>query len=196
MQLAVIGTQEQMEELMSSCTNDTAGIVLYKNVNDILLTKNAEAIIDLAFDYSEERIKLLGQLLPKTIIVSGVTPLPDSIKNDFVRFNGWHGFLKNTIAEAAAANENLKTATEKIFAYIGKKIKWTAINSSGFVAARIVAMIINEAFLAYEEGVSTKEEIDLAMKMGTNYPYGPFEWSKKIGLKKVHDLLKHYRVMI
>ncbi len=196
MQLAVIGTQEQMEELMSSCTNDTADIVLYKNANDILLAKNAEGIIDLAFDYSEERIKLLGQLLPKTIIVSGVTPLPDSIKNDFVRFNGWHGFLKNTIAEAAAANENLKTATEKIFAYIGKKIKWTAINSSGFVAARIVAMIINEAFLAYEEGVSTKEEIDLAMKMGTNYPYGPFEWSKKIGLKKVHDLLKHYRVMI
>ena len=27
------------------------------------------------------------------------------------------------------------------------------------------------------------------MKLGTNYPYGPFEWSKKIGLKKIYDLL-------
>ena len=51
-------------------------------------------------------------------------------------------------------------------------------------------MIINEAFFALEAGVSTMEEIDVAMKLGTNYPYGPFEWCKKIGLKKVYDLLE------
>jgi 3-hydroxybutyryl-CoA dehydrogenase len=27
------------------------------------------------------------------------------------------------------------------------------------------------------------------MKLGTNYPYGPFEWSKKIGLKNIAALL-------
>ena len=42
-------------------------------------------------------------------------------------------------------------------------------------------MIINEAFLALQEGVSTKEEINTAMKLGTNYPLGPFEWVEKIG---------------
>ena len=51
-------------------------------------------------------------------------------------------------------------------------------------------MIINEAYFTLEENVSTKEEIDIAMKLGTNYPYGPFEWSKKIGLKNIADLLK------
>jgi 3-hydroxybutyryl-CoA dehydrogenase len=59
----------------------------------------------------------------------------------------------------------------------------------GFITARVIAMIINEAWFALEEGVSTKEEIDTAMKLGTNYPYGPFEWGKEIGLKNIHALL-------
>lgn len=50
-------------------------------------------------------------------------------------------------------------------------------------------MIINEAWLSLGEGVSTKEEIDTAMKLGTNYPYGPFEWGNKIELKNVYQLL-------
>jgi 3-hydroxybutyryl-CoA dehydrogenase len=28
------------------------------------------------------------------------------------------------------------------------------------------------------------------MKLGTNYPYGPFEWSEKIGLKNIYNLLQ------
>ncbi len=27
------------------------------------------------------------------------------------------------------------------------------------------------------------------MKLGTNYPYGPFEWAKLIGIKNIHSLL-------
>ncbi|MFY7899172.1 MAG: 3-hydroxyacyl-CoA dehydrogenase family protein, partial [Chitinophagaceae bacterium] len=38
--------------------------------------------------------------------------------------------------------------------------------------------------------ISTKQDIDVAMKLGTNYPYGPFEWSEKIGLKKIYNLLQ------
>jgi len=57
------------------------------------------------------------------------------------------------------------------------------------VTPRVISMIINEAYFALDEGISSKEEIDTAMKLGTNYPYGPFEWSEKIGLKKIYDLL-------
>ena len=66
---------------------------------------------------------------------------------------------------------------------------WLA-DDYGFIAARIIAMIINEAYYALEENVSTKEQIDIAMKLGTNYPYGPFEWSEKIGLKNILSLLQ------
>jgi 3-hydroxybutyryl-CoA dehydrogenase len=38
--------------------------------------------------------------------------------------------------------------------------------------------------------VSTKAAIDIAMKLGTNYPYGPFEWAEKIGLKNIFSLLQ------
>jgi 3-hydroxybutyryl-CoA dehydrogenase len=58
------------------------------------------------------------------------------------------------------------------------------------IAARVIAMIINEAYWGLGEGISTKAEIDIAMKSGTNYPYGPFEWSEKIGLSKIGALLK------
>jgi len=51
-------------------------------------------------------------------------------------------------------------------------------------------MIVNEAYFALEDKVSTPTEIDTAMKLGTNYPYGPFEWSEKIGLKNIYLLLQ------
>ena len=60
----------------------------------------------------------------------------------------------------------------------------------GFATANIVSMIINEAYFALEVEVSSKAEIDIAMKLGTNYPYGPFEWAKKIGEKNIYNLLK------
>ena len=63
-------------------------------------------------------------------------------------------------------------------------------DSVGLVTPRIICMIINEAYYTVEEGTATRTDIDLAMKLGTNYPYGPFEWGNKIGLEHVYDLLK------
>ena len=72
---------------------------------------------------------------------------------------------------------------------IGKKYI-TVNDEPGFVSATVIAMIINEAFFAKAEEVSSEADIDTAMKLGTNYPYGPFEWSKKIGVKNIYALLK------
>ena len=51
-------------------------------------------------------------------------------------------------------------------------------------------MIINEAYYAKDEDVSTEKEIDTAMKLGTNYPFGPFEWAQIIGIRNIYTLLK------
>jgi 3-hydroxybutyryl-CoA dehydrogenase len=59
----------------------------------------------------------------------------------------------------------------------------------GFVTPRVVAMIINEAHEALRQGVASKEDIDLSMKLGTNYPFGPFEWCDRIGKDNVRNLL-------
>ncbi len=49
------------------------------------------------------------------------------------------------------------------------------------LALRVVSCIVNEAFLTLSEGVATAEDIDQAMKLGANYPKGPFEWAEEIG---------------
>jgi hypothetical protein len=59
----------------------------------------------------------------------------------------------------------------------------------GMISARVVAGIINEAWYTWEEKVSSKEEIDTAMRLGTNYPLGPFEWGERIGLGEIAGLL-------
>ena len=46
----------------------------------------------------------------------------------------------------------------------------------GLVVARTVAMLINEAADAVQQGVCTPDGADAAMKLGVNYPAGPFEW--------------------
>ncbi|MBK8900524.1 MAG: 3-hydroxybutyryl-CoA dehydrogenase [Anaerolineaceae bacterium] len=55
----------------------------------------------------------------------------------------------------------------------------------GLVRARTVCCLINEAASALLEGVATATDIDQAMKLGTNYPYGPLEWADYLGLDTV-----------
>ena len=54
---------------------------------------------------------------------------------------------------------------------------------------RILAMLINEAFDALMMQVATKEDIDLAMTKGVNYPKGLFQWSEEIGVQNVLNVL-------
>lgn len=52
----------------------------------------------------------------------------------------------------------------------------------GFVTSRISALVGNEAFYMLQEGLGTPEEIDKAIKLGLNYPMGPFELVDLVGL--------------
>jgi len=60
----------------------------------------------------------------------------------------------------------------------------------GLVFPRILCMIINEAAFALMEGVASAEDIDTAMKLGTNYPLGPLEWADRIGLDQILAVLE------
>lgn len=59
----------------------------------------------------------------------------------------------------------------------------------GMVTPRVVCMIINEAYYTVQEKTASREDIDVAMKLGTNYPFGPFEWCQRIGVRNVYELL-------
>jgi 3-hydroxybutyryl-CoA dehydrogenase len=111
----------------------------------------------------------------------------------FIRFNGWPGCWERPVLEATCAVADIKMKAELVMANFGKKISWVN-DIPGFLTARVVAGIINEAYITLGEGVSTKEAIDTAMKLGTNYPYGPFEWAERIGIDRIYELLKEMAV--
>jgi 3-hydroxybutyryl-CoA dehydrogenase len=114
--------------------------------------------------------------------------LKKDIQEKYVRINGWTTFLQRKVIEATASEETLKKDAEQLFELLGRKIEWVP-DVVGLITPRIISSLINEAFFSLEEKVSTAGEIDIAMKSGTNYPHGPFEWAEKIGLLNVYTLL-------
>ncbi len=59
----------------------------------------------------------------------------------------------------------------------------------GLVVARTVAMLINEACDAVHQGVCSEAGADAAMKLGVNYPAGPFEWLARWHAGRIVQLL-------
>lgn len=53
------------------------------------------------------------------------------------------------------------------------------------ILMRVLVMLINEASDALYYGVASKEDIDLAMTKGVNYPKGLLKWADEIGIEKV-----------
>lgn len=63
-------------------------------------------------------------------------------------------------------------------------------DSPGFVAPRILAMIVNLGCEIAQTGIGTPEDIDTAMRLAQNYPRGPLEWGELLGVQRVHDMLR------
>lgn len=85
-------------------------------------------------------------------------------------------------------SESALTQAEDLFKSVGKdtvRVK----DSPGLTFPRILSLIINEAARSLEEGVASAEEIDIAMRLGVNYPQGPLKWADQIGLDEVLAVL-------
>jgi 3-hydroxybutyryl-CoA dehydrogenase len=71
---------------------------------------------------------------------------------------------------------------------LGKRIEIVG-DAPALVFPRVLALMVNEATLAWTEQVAELEEIDFAMKSGTGFPYGPFEWADRIGIEQIVAIL-------
>lgn len=187
MKIVVLGPKDLLSELLSNYSEENGIVNPVETAGEFLFHPDADAYFDLGFENTAERKQLLNKLLPKPVFINSVIQTLAETGDSFIRINGWPTFLKRSIVEASA-NDTFKAKAGQIIASLNKTIDWIP-DVGGFISARVISMVINEAYFALQESVSTKEEIDIAMKLGTNYPYGPFEWSEKIGLKNIHDLL-------
>lgn len=189
MKVIVLADDVQKAELLSCPIDEALQIEWLTAPCSLPQDLPAEACIDLLFENDPGRIQWLRQLKAPVIVINSVIVPLEAIGDGIVRINGWNTFLSRAVVEAAGKDERLKEKAGQLFQYFGRKTEWVP-DIPGFITPRIVVSIINEAFLALGEKVSEEAEIDIAMRLGTNYPYGPFEWGQKIGLNKVYSLLE------
>jgi len=93
------------------------------------------------------------------------------------------------ITKTAFTSEENFAKVKELFEKLEKEVH-EVTDRPGMISMRIITMIINEAYLVLQEGTSNREDIDTAMKLGTNYPHGPIGWSEKIGIELVYNILR------
>ena len=62
-------------------------------------------------------------------------------------------------------------------------------DSPGFIAQRMLAQVANLGCEMAQIGIAGPEEIDLAMRLGLNYPLGPLQRAEELGLANLLALL-------
>ncbi len=123
--------------------------------------------------------------IQKPLLVHSCSQKLSSLRSasNIFRINALPTFLKRPIWEIVG-----DVSQKDYLSQLGRTLVFVPDNI-GFPSVNVVSMIINEAFFALEQGVGSKADIDVAMKLGTNYPYGPFEWCEKIGQHNIYSLL-------
>ncbi|WP_343669447.1 3-hydroxyacyl-CoA dehydrogenase family protein [Chitinophaga sp.] len=154
--------------------------------------QNRDLVIDLEFDAHPDNATVYAQYPAIPVLAGVVKTSLQSVKKKYnctlIGCNWLPGFIDMPVTEVSWLEEAQKT----ILTAIMQQLCWEyelVQDAVGMVTPRVICMIINEAYMTAESNTASREDIDVAMKLGTNYPMGPFEWSKKIGIKQVYEVL-------
>ena len=107
----------------------------------------------------------------------GLGALPSLLEGELIEF-----------ALSDSTDTAVRHAAEEFAKALGKESAIVA-DSVGLVLPRILCTLANEACFAIMESVAPAGDIDTAMKLGTNYPFGPLEWAERIGMRQVHAVM-------
>ena len=82
---------------------------------------------------------------------------------------------------------------EGFYSYRGGQPNIPEEAGRGFDEVRLIAIMVNEATKLVSDGVAETADVDTAMKLGANLPEGPFEVARRIGVKKLVEVLNEMR---
>ena len=99
-----------------------------------------------------------------------------------------HFAKQSTIEFSVAGGSSAPGSFTDLLAALGKQGEQIGDCVAG-VFPRALAMIINEAAFALQESVASANDIDQAMKLGTNYPKGPLAWCDESGAEAIVSTL-------
>jgi len=199
--LAIIGESRLSQELLELSREAGLDAVLLSDLAE--LTPTTPVVIETSLSPADKKKSILQRLdlaLPSpavvltsclgfaTTLMASWTARPERI----VGFATFYPLKDRKVIELAAGirtAENATQSAEQLFKSIGKETVRVK-DSPGLTFPRILSLIINEAARSLEEGVATAEEIDVAMRLGVNYPHGPLRWADQIGLDEVLAVLE------
>ena len=191
MEILIIGSNAELEEVRQKFGPGHTYRVSVSREAEKLLAK-----CDIVFDFTiEENVQLSSYrdysssiVFLNTAFIS-LSQLGISHSKNVIGFCGLATFVNREIFEVSLPQEDHLATLRKICGELKTDYRVVA-DRVGFVTPRVICMIINEAYYTVQEGTATREDIDKAMKLGTNYPFGPFEWAQRIGVKNVCKLLE------
>ena len=191
MNIAVKGSQERTIELDGILTSVGLSFTRLESTKNIHSSK-FDLIFDLNFDDDASSLSDYALLDASSLLVLSAVKiqlesvLPKAMWAHTIGINALPSFLKRNALEYCALSNELTDQKLSI-------LPWKTLNKVdsrvGMISARVVCMIINEAYFTLQEGTANRIDIDLGMKLGTAYPYGPFEWCDMIGVQHVYEVL-------
>ncbi|HTA37965.1 MAG TPA: 3-hydroxyacyl-CoA dehydrogenase NAD-binding domain-containing protein [Candidatus Acidoferrales bacterium] len=93
------------------------------------------------------------------------------------------------IVDSELVSDDALALAQELFESIGKGVVLVE-NVPGLFLGRVVGSIVNESVIAVHENVAVADDIDVAMRLGTNYPIGPIAWGREIGGARVTRILQ------
>src|SRR6201995_1586202 len=157
--------------------------------------READLVIEAVPEEMESKIEIFTLLdkvcRPTTILASNTSSLsvteiasvtyraPRCVGMRF--FNPVHKMKLLEIVRALETDDDTLNTAVEVGQRMGKEVVCIK-ESPGFITSRINAMIGNEAFNMFQEGVASARDIDKALKLGLNHPMGPFEMVDLVGL--------------
>ncbi len=164
--------------------------------------KDVDLVIEAAFEDMKVKKEIYKKLdestKPDVVLATNTSSLPiveiavGTGRPD--RVVGMHFFNPAPVMKLVEIIKTLTTSDETAeFAFdfataLGKEPVKTK-DIPGFIVNRILIPMLNEAVFAYQDGVGTAEDIDKAMKLGTNQPIGPLALIDLIGLDVTIDVM-------
>lgn len=162
-------------------------------------THLALELTNVDIETKKKNLQKLDQTLPPTaaIVSSSVTVSASEQagwiqhRHRLVGFGALPTFSDQPLVEVAptvySPTETVEVV-QKFFHSLGKQCEYVQ-DRVGLVFPRILCQLVNEACFALQEDVASPQDLDTAMKLGVNHPYGPIEWADRIGFSNVYAVL-------
>lgn len=181
-------TKEEVKDIMSRISGGTE--------IEAVMSKDVDFVIEAVVEDVEVKKQIFARLdvnfEPNVILATNTTACPiteiASAAKHSDRVIGMHFFNPPVVMKLVEIMPALQTSKETVektkeFAeFLGKTPIAIKIETPAGIVSRILGALLNEAVVAYSEGVAEPQDIDTAMKLGANLPMGPLELIDMIGV--------------